>query len=115
MGLPTFRDAVETVTVPVGAADVTFQIVPIAAARLADIRAAHADDEGRVLHDDIRRDVIEAGTIAVYSSIESTPTPLTGDDLDEIETGWPEWARTAVYEAVFRLSTRGPAADPKDG
>lgn len=93
---------------------VTFQLRPIPGSRYQSIIDAHRDDEGRASHEAVAVDMLTAGISAVYSSVESTPTPFAETDAVELWEQWPEWARTQVYSAVIAYSTRGPAADPFD-
>lgn len=115
MALPSFNQAVTQVVIPVGEADVTFQIRPVPAAVLNRLRDEHRTEDGNVTIADLGPGLLEHGLCRVYSSIESTPRPVEADDVDEIVSQWPEWAVTRLVAEVWQVSTRGPASDPKDG
>lgn len=93
---------------------VTFHLTPIPGKTYQAILDDHRDDDGKVTHDDVAVEMLDAGIATVYSSVESTPQPFTADDATEIWETWPDWARMNVYQAVVTYSTRGPAADPFD-
>ena len=117
MTLPKLDTLTTTHTVTLGDdLAVSFQLRPIPGVEYQTIIDTHRDpDTGKTPYESIAVPVLAAGTAAVYSSVESTPSPFTDADADELWTTWPEWARWEIYTAVVSYSTKGPAGNPFSG